>query len=372
MAAELLQWPFFILSNKLKRRFVFGLTGIILLAFILSCQNKSKSPAIALKSSFPSGDKDYYQADSLTGHFHKPNVIRDFKWPEHPLGKIMMKTNNMGFRKDEPTELNKPPGTIRIIITGDSHTDGVIYNSESVASRLEEMLQENYPEKKFEALNAGNGYFGPQNFFGVYRKFSLLKPEVFIVIIYTGNDFLDGIRIESENGRLSVPVRSDSYYEDLWKVDKLYSGFTGQFLNQVKFFKSYPQFTETAMMIMKDNLEKINILCKNNNTRFLVVLLPSKIDTEPQTDSTRISEVFRIMNYDQQVIIENKKMTENLSAWLAEKQIPFVDLFPPFKSAEKELFWKADYHVNQLGHEEMAKQIMMNTSFSSIDFTNLY
>jgi hypothetical protein len=360
MAAELHQQPFFFTSYKLKIKFIFGLTGIFLLGLILACQNKIKSPADALKSSFPSGDADYYQADSLAGHFHKPNVTRDFKWLEHPLGKIIMKTNNLGFRKDEPTERNKPPGTVRIIITGDSHTDGVIYNSESVASRLEEMLREKYPEKKHEALNAGNGYFGPQNYFGVYRKFSSLKPDVFIVIIYTGNDFLDGIRIESENGRLSVPVRSDSYYEDLWKVDKLYSGFTGQFLNQVKFFKSYPKFTDTAMHIMKDNLEKINILCKKNNTRFLVVLLPSKIDTEAKTDSTRISEVFRIMNYDQQDIIENKKMTEILTAWLAEKQIPFVDLFPSFKSAEKELFWKADYHVNHLGHEEMAKQIILN------------
>jgi RNase H-fold protein (predicted Holliday junction resolvase) len=365
MAAELIQWPFFILSNKLKRRFVFGLTGIILLAFILWCQNKSKSPATALKSSFPSGDKDYYQADSLTGHFHKPNVTRDFKWPEHPLGKVIMKTNNLGFRSDATTEIEKAEGTIRIIITGDSHTDGVIYNSESVASRLEEMLREKYPEKKFEALNAGNGYFGPQNYFGVYRKFLSLKPDVFTVIIYTGNDFLDGIRIETENDRLSVPARSDNYYEDLWKVDKLYSGFTGQFLNQVKFFKSYPQFTETAMKIMKDNLEKIDIICKKNNTRFLIVLLPSKIDTEAQTDSTRISEVFRIMNYDQQDVIENKKMTENLSALLAEKQIPFVDLFSSFKSSEKELFWKADYHVNHLGHEEMAKQIMMAGFFNN-------
>jgi len=355
----------------LKRRFLFGLTGIILLAFILSCLNRSKPFEGALKSSFPSGDADYYQADSLAGHFHKSNVTRDFKWPEHPLGKIMMKTNNLGFRSDVKTEKNKPPGTVRIIITGDSHTDGVIYNSESVASRLEEMLQEKYPEKKYEALNAGNGYFGPQNYFGVYRKFSSLKPDVFIVIIYTGNDFLDGIRIESENGRLSVPARSGSYYEDLWKVDKLYSGFTGQFLNQLKFFKSYLKFTDTAMHIMKDNLEKINILCKKNNTRFLIVLLPSKIDTEAQTDSIRISEVFRIMKYDQQDIIENKKMTENLAAWLSERQIPFVDLFPSFKSSEKELFWKADYHVNHLGHEEMAKQIMMNSSFSSLDFTKL-
>jgi hypothetical protein len=271
----------------------------------------------------------------------------------------------MGFRNDESTGKIKNPGTVRIIITGDSHTDGVLYNSESVAARLDELLTEKYPEQNFEALNAGVGYFGPQNYLGVYEKFSSLKPDVFIVIIYTGNDFLDGIRIASENGQLSVPPRSDSYYEDLWKVDELYSGFTGQFLNQVKFFKSYPQYSDTAMMIMKDNLEKINTLCKKNNTRFLVMLLPSKIDTEPQTDSTRISEVFSMMKYDEQNIIDNFKMTDDLAAWMSEKQIPFVDLFPSFKSSEQELFWKADYHINHRGHEEMAKQIMKAGFFTN-------
>ena len=53
-----------------------------------------------LRPHFPSSDDDYYQADSLTGHFHKPNVTRDFKWVEHPDGKIIMKTNNVGLRND--------------------------------------------------------------------------------------------------------------------------------------------------------------------------------------------------------------------------------------------------------------------------------
>ena len=200
----------------LKKSILFGFAGIVLFTIILSCLKKSQSSQGELKSSFPAGDANYYQADSLAGHFHKPNVTRDIKWPEHPLGKIVMKTNNMGFRCDESTGIKKPEGTIRILITGDSHTDGVIYNSESVAARLEELLKKQQPGKDFEALNAGNGYFGPQNFLGVYRKFSSLESDIFIVIIYTGNDFLDGIRIESENGRLSVPARSDSYYEDLW------------------------------------------------------------------------------------------------------------------------------------------------------------
>ncbi len=348
----------------LKKIILIGLLLVGLILVILCRMNSSKPLETGLKPSFPQGESDYYQPDSLAGHFHKPNVTRDFKWMEHPLGRIVMKTNNMGFRNDEPTQIEKPQGSIRIIITGDSHTDGVIFNSESVATRLKEMLMVKFPDKNFEVLNAGNGYFGPQNYSGVYRKCLNLKPDVFIVIIYTGNDFLDGIRIESENGRLQVPARSDSYYGDLWSVDKLYTGFTGQYLNQVKFFKVYPQFLDTALIIMKNNLEKINNDCKKNGTRFLIMLLPSKIDTEAKTDSVRIAEVLGMMKFDQRDIVNNYKMTADLVSWLAEKQIPFLDLFPAFKSSDVELFWKADYHINHSGHEEMAKQIMMSGFFA--------
>jgi hypothetical protein len=343
-----------------KKYLRLGFSAISLSFLLISCQNNGKTTKGLINPGFPSGDTDYYQADPLAGHFHKPDVTRDIKWPEHPLGKIIMKTNNLGFRNDKPTAIQKAPETKRIIITGDSHTDGVIYNSESVAARLEEMLKTQYPLKKFEALNAGNGYFGPQNFLGTYYKLKNLQPDYFIVIVYTGNDFLDGIRIESENGRLFVPERKDDYYEDLWKVDNLYSGFTGQYLNQVKFFKSFPQYIDSAMTIMKENLSKINLQCRNSGTKFLVVLLPTKIDTEARTDSTRISEVFRLMNFGEQEIKENDQLTETLKSWLSDQQIPVVDLFPAFKNSKDILFWKSDYHLNHLGHEEMARQILLN------------
>ncbi len=344
------------------------LNGLIFLAFLIffsSCKNRNSGTSADLKPSFPNAESDYYCPDTVAGHFHNPDTKRDVKWPEHPSGRILMKTNNLGFRKDSPTLVKKSPETIRIIITGDSHTDGVIYNSESVAARLEEMLELKHPENNYELLNAGTGYFGPQNYLGVYQKFLNLQPDYFIVIVYTGNDFLDGIRIESENSRLVVPERKDDYYQDLWKVDKQYPGFTGQYLNQVKFFKSFPQFTETAMMIMKENLEKINILCKKNDTRLLVVLLPSKIDSEFSTDSARITEVFRTMKFTEKDIPENRKFTDSLKDWMANENLPYVDLLEPFQQSDQELFWKADYHVNHLGHEEMAKQIMVSGFFTN-------
>ena len=324
----------------------------------VSCFNNRAENEYFLKPHVPSGETDYYQGDSIAGHFHVPNAFREFNWPEHPLGKIEMKTNNLGFRDDSETIIKKSPGLIRILITGDSHTDGVLYNSESVSAQLEKSLKSKYPKKDFEVLNAGNGYYGPQNYLGVLKKFLYLKPDVFIVIVYTGNDYVDAIRIESENGRLSVPERPKDYFDKLWEIDGLYSGFTGQYLNQLKFFKTYSLYADTALEITTDNLLQIKKLCNKNDVEFLVMLLHTKLETEPETDISRIDEVMKMMDFNEKDKQNNQILSTTLAMWMAENNIKFIDLFDAFRTSADELFWKADYHINHLGHKLMAKQIM--------------
>jgi hypothetical protein len=301
---------------------------IIVLAITIIVLFKKENTNTYLKPHFPLSDADYYQADSLTGHFHKPHVIREFEWKEHLSGKIIMKTNNVGLRSDTDTEIIKTENLFRVLITGDSHIDGVLNNNESIAYSLEYGL--NY----------------------------LYNPDVFVVIIYTGNDFLDAIRIEAENGRLNVPDRPNGYYDNLWEIDDLYIGFTGQYLNQLKFFETFPKYTDTALHIMQQNLFKIKKLCEKNGSSLLIALLPTKIDTEPQTDETRIDEVFKIMNFNASHLQKNRKMIISLTAWLEKNYITYIDLQETFKKSDKELFWKTDYHINMSGHKAIADKIL--------------
>ncbi len=342
----------------MKIKSIRSIVLIIALGLILIISCKQKNSKYLLKPHFPSTESDYYQADSLSGHFHTINAIRDFKWAEHPQEKIIMQTNNLGLRNDSDTKVKKDHNKFRVIITGDSHIDGVVHNHESVAFVLEDGLNKINPSQKYEVLNAGNGYFGPQNYLGVYQKFKPFNPDIFIVIIYTGNDFLDAIRIEAENGRLNVPERPAGYYDKLWEIDGLYSGFTGQQLNQLKFFDTFPSYVDTALQITEQSLLNINKQCKKNEITFLVVLLPTKIVTEPQTDINRINEVFKKMDFNQSHLQKNRQMVLSLVSWLETNDISFIDLNEAFKKSDEELFWKADYHINIAGHRKIAEEII--------------
>ena len=312
-----------------------------------------------LKPHFGETESNYYVADSIAGHIHQPNTIKEFKWPEHPLGKLVIKTNNLGFKEDSDTKIEKNSNTFRVIVTGDSHIDGVVYNSESFPNQLEEMinLKVSGNDVAWEIINAGAGYYGPQNYFGVLKRFESLKPDLFIVTIYIGNDFLDAVRIENENNRLTVPERKDDYYYDLWAVDEKHPGFTGQLMNQVKFFKKFPEFKTTAISITQKQLTLIKEQCDKNKIGLYILLLPTKVDVEPATDEASIKDVQNMLKFSNDDLKINRELTEKLIEWLKTNNLNYVDLYDNWKEKKgtEELFWKADYHLNDKGHKSIAE-----------------
>lgn len=316
-----------------------------------------------LKPHFGETEGNYYKADPVAGHIHQPNAKREFKWPEHPKGMIIQQTNNLGLKEDSDTPEKKTEGLYRVLVTGDSHTDGVIHNSESFPNVLEDSLSKAFLDKKVEFLNAGNGYYGPQNYWGCLKYYSNLKPGAFIVALYTGNDYMDAVRIEAENGRMKVPERPESYYYDLWELDEKMPGFTGQILNQVKFFKTYPAYRDSALKVTHEYLGKIKAYCDSTNLDFMVVLVPTKLDVEPGLDSARIDTAYQIMKFTDADLKANESLIDETIKWLTSNGVEYVDMREPLKVAEDELYWKADLHINHRGHAEIAKAILQKEEF---------
>jgi hypothetical protein len=115
-------------------------------------------------------EANYYVADATAGHLHRPNVNLEFAWPEHQKGKIIFRTNNLGFREDNDTAIKKADHTVRILVTSDSHTDGVVNNAESFPNLLEDKLNAGSISPGFEVINGGVGYYTFQNYAGFLRK----------------------------------------------------------------------------------------------------------------------------------------------------------------------------------------------------------
>ncbi len=159
-------------------------------------------------------EANYYMADELAGHLHRPHAKLEFAWNEHPKGRIVLQTNNFGFREDRDTDFRKPNNSVRILVTGDSHTDGVVNNAESFPNLLEEKLTTSSGSARFEVINGGVGYYAFQNYAGFLRRHLDLHPDYFIVTVYLENDFMEAVQFAIKKGQMPPQGRSFWYRQN--------------------------------------------------------------------------------------------------------------------------------------------------------------
>ena len=306
---------------------------------------------------------DYYVYDYMAGHLHREHAKRIYYWDEHEKGPIVLQTNNLGFREDSDTSEQKAKGTVRILVTGDSHIDGVVNNNESFANQLEDRLNRGLTTPGYECINGGVGHFGPQNYSGFLKRFLYLKPDVFFVVIYTGNDFMDAICIEEFHRRLKTNKRPDDYVQKLTAANKIIDGNLAQAINQVYFFKTFPHLKDKALEITGKHLEMITKICKDNNIKLMVALLPTKTDIEPNTDAERIKAANEMLHLTDTDLAINRHLAISLATWLEMKEINYIDLYEYMKNRNVTLFWKKDHHLNTNGHALMADIIYSSFHF---------
>lgn len=129
----------------------------------------------------------FYLPDDLTGYAHKPGA-RGF-W--HKEGEAYVTINRAGLR-DREHSLEKPPGTFRIAVLGDSYTEALqLPMDQTYWARLEQELRgcPALAGRSVEAVNFGvSGYSTAQELLVLRHKVRPYHPDLVLLALFTGND----------------------------------------------------------------------------------------------------------------------------------------------------------------------------------------
>lgn len=307
---------------------------------------------------FLSSESDYYVADDLAGHVHRPYAKREYAWGEHEKGKVIFRTNNLGFREDDDTEVAEAERAVRVLVTGDSHTDGVVYNEESFPNLLEGKLNSTPGAAKFEVINGGAGYYTFQNYAGFLRKYLYLKPDYFIVTVYTGNDFMEAVAAAAKRGQLAP---QGTPLLDRLKLRMAPAPVVSQGLNQIIYFRAAPQMKEAALEIAQRQLKEISDICLQHRIRLSVILLPAKWDVENRTYFQEEKKRFGLTDAEANL---NQDLKASLIVWLERQGVRYVDVTDYMRARKEVFFWEKDHHLNVTGHKLVADAL-----YGGWDFT---
>jgi len=296
---------------------------------------------------------------------------------------VPIRINNLGLRdKDYDEELNSD--IKKILLLGDSMTFGYgVEQEQSYPKTLEKLLGDYY-----FVINSGVGGYSPDvEYIYLKEKGLKLNPDVVILGLYVGNDITDlefnnWIRLDEKD--LPKKISSNQFYVDdqnrlrtkgdenviknnpfpiLYGINvflsykshayiffkerlkSLFYKLTGQeeSIQKTIYGNYYNKDLELSWKKVEAILVEMNLLVKEKDKYFVIILIPSRDQFQEEKDNT-----YNFTN-------PNKR----LMAFGKENNLIMIDLLPYFKGEDdpRDFYYKKDVHLNKEGHRFLAEKI---------------
>ncbi|MEK7166182.1 MAG: SGNH/GDSL hydrolase family protein [Patescibacteria group bacterium] len=320
-----------------------------------------------------------YTYDPVLHHTFKPNsTCAQFSADRQ----VDYNINSLGFR-DREIESAKTPGTYRILMLGNSFTEGKGVRIEDAVSRqLENLLNNNQkPEKKYEVINAGIQGASPiLEYLLIKKKVTQIKPDLIIINMslidfFDENRYMQIAKVNEKNEIIAVAGQNpDTLLHKIITIPQrlvIYRRIRDIYLTYSRLYNlpgtDIGNIDQDVFYIMRDipDIEKDRLVNQLNQTllqikslaqaqqaEVLVVLYPFGFlvngDEWPgrsywgfQTGKTYSTNVF-----------------ESVAIFSANHDISLLNTIDNFKKTdEKPLFFPADGHLTPLGNHVLARAI---------------
>ncbi len=350
----------------------------------------------------PEYNPDFVQPHPVLGVEHVPESTRAYGFPEHPRRRIELRTNNLGLREDAPTAYEKPEGVYRVLVLGDSQTDGLVYNDESFVNVAEARLNEDIGAgPRIEMLNAGVITYQPVQYYLWWQTYGRgMEPDLVLAVFYTGNDLLDASRtrirrdeegdwivddglqstVQPSAGRrllrqcrtcalASLPLRGGPAEQLLARLGLVRSssmnasayiqshrrcrGCIWQSLNQPHRYATRPDQFEEDLQATGAIFDRIAVEAHEAGAKFGLVVLPSKLQVEGDVvpETAEVAALLGLEAYlpPLEVQVEDRLIEiARAAGWLR------IELGPALRAAYtadgQALYYSIDWHLNPAGN----------------------
>lgn len=355
----------------------------------------------------------------VLGFRKTPYGKKSVKFLEYPGGKFEIRYNGQALRADRDYAKVKPSDTYRLVIVGDSHTEGFLANNDSYPSQLEKLLAGTV-QKHVEVINGGHGRYSPyQAYLRLEHVLADFNPDLVVVAIYIGNDFLDMLRFDdrpsliiTDKGISKRPpqyvIYSDPpfkpwlnhsliyhFYRSIikYKLDRvlvswnIISSFGGglsetidflvsfnkcnnraiisQSLVQTAYFKGYSKAREKAVKLMEYVINLHKKLATERGYELQFLLIPTRLQIEMNLDRQRLDNAFEAFKLGPADMYMDEQLYDELVLLLNRLDVTFTDARNTLREEAmkgKPLYWNADYHINPKGCEVIAKALKKDLS----------
>lgn len=343
--------------------------------------------------------------DNFLGRIHAPNSHFVFEEDFSKEFRVKRKTNSLGLIGEE-VSIDKPQGTFRILVLGDSFTEALqVDEGKNFCEQLQYLLNSNLNlnYKHYEVLNAGISGSSPISEYLLFkRELIKLKPDLVILQLFANDVFEDNkiaaMSVIADDG---LPIKINRFFKN-GLFDSLKLDYNSKFLEHYYNFKKFilkkskflqvlsrienkfskrnryhkymtglPMFNDSNQFFIiqdynplfqdrefrKNTWEKtqkyilaIEQLAKGNKAGFFVVLIPPEAQLKKEKSGVETDLFFTDP--------PNLYFNRSLVRFCKRQRIIFLDLLPYFKKNKNmKLYYYKDQHLRDEGHRLVADNL---------------
>jgi lysophospholipase L1-like esterase len=240
---------------------------------------------------------------------------------------------------------------------------GVVSTVDNVGPLLQRGLRSRPGLSRATVMNAGTGFYSLYQY--LLRARQLLpryRPQVLVVVVFLGNDFLDledQRRPHLTDDFVESPISSDPPAETTSARQRRLdlpaeaSRAFWQGLNQAAYLFEHPDRRQPILRKADHTLQALVQLCRAQETRLLVALLPSFDLVFPEQASLAGDRVVEVVASGVQ-----RDLHRDFLGLLERHGVDHVDLLPIFQGVGKVDLYAHDFHIWKRGHATLAEAVL--------------
>ena len=386
----------------LKKKFLFSFI-VVFISFLLVAGGTE----VYLRLTGYPAHFTYRIADPVNDMWHLPNREGDIHIPiPNPEFIAHVQTNSLGMLEDREYSIEKPQGTYRIAVVGDSFVAGLEVPMKKRFPRLLEKQLAKSTGKKIQVMNFGVRTISPAAEVQIYNtKVRQFHPDLVLMHIYLGNDLGDDDAFYRDHfpdpliDGSEKEFRPDKKAEVFWRrfnvmlsdYTRVYPFIRLKWMMLEERFRLYRQRLAQKEEVKKEEKieeaekelpheilsEKEKIARINQNRQFkLLYRLIEKLNANVQRDGGKFRVYFTdyrgrfspnerpgwvniVKQRHQMQLVDNLKPEDEYSAIMAkmkEDGIEATNLMAVFAKDPQPVsfFFKRDDHWNEKGHKAVA------------------
>jgi hypothetical protein len=365
----------FFKKNKriIKSTFFFFITILVLL---FSTLFSAALLEIGVRIFVPSSNIQYARND-VVGSTLMPDM--NGTWASSEFNS-KIRTNSLGFR-DINHQMEKPNGTFRVVIIGDSMVESLQVDFNKTFHQLLQKKLNEGGKRKYEVLAFGISGHGTSNEYLLLKNYALnFSPDIIILAFTSGNDLRNNnINMEYdqfyrpffiENGssldlvyrnnppepsicqkvswKFKFDWKSCTFLKQKLDTIKINADKRKRYMDEFVYAEPSPKEIETAWRITEKLILKAKKETEAYNASFVLISLTNPNQLYPP-ELEKINEVFNY-NYSWDVALPEK----TLQVFSDENNVTYFPFYYPFKDyvskTNARLNFYHDFHWNEKGH----------------------